>query len=236
MNYLKVGICDDDELILDKIHQLVCDQFKQFDCVFKMLKFSNAKSLVDSNCIENFDIVFLDIDMPEFNGIDAAKSIKYQNPNTVLIFITSKDDLVFESLKAQPFRFIRKSKLKDEITEAVLEAYKLFDKNSYKLILKIENKDYEIDVNSILFIESNKNYIIINTINHREIKYRDSINKKEKELEGHGFIRTHFGYLINQKYIQRIQGDFVVINDNLKIPVSRSRKQFVKQRLLEYLR
>jgi DNA-binding LytR/AlgR family response regulator len=236
MKYYRIGICDDEEAALDNLYKIAKEEFGKKDCDFEIIKFNNAKNLIEYNCEENFDIIFLDIEMPEFNGIDAAKSIKNINKNTVIVFVTCKDELVYESLKAQPFRFIRKSRLKEEISETVSEVYKLFDERSYKINIKIENKYYEIDVNSILYIESSRNYIIVNTVNHKEFKYRDSINKKEKELENYGFIRTHFGYLVNQKYIYSIKNDFVILKDNIKIPVSRSRRQYVRQKLLDYLR
>lgn len=236
MIYLRIGICDDEELQLDTIYNIVNDNFKKLDCDFEIIKSINPKYFIETYYQENFDIVFLDIDMPEISGIDIAKLIKLQNSNTMIIFVTSKDDLVYESLKAQPFRFIRKSKLKEEISEAILAAYKQFDIGSYKINIRIDNKDYNIDINNILYIESNRNYIIIKTINHREFKYKDSINKKEKDLDSHGFIRTHFGYLVNQKYVYCVKDFSVILKDNIKVPVSRSRKQFVQQKLLEFLR
>lgn len=236
MIYLRIGICDDEELQLDNIYNIVNDNFIKLDCDFEIIKFLNPKYFIETYYKENFDIVFLDIDMPEMGGIDVAQLINLKNSNTMIIFVTSKDDLVYESFKAQPFRFIRKSKLNEEISEAILAAYKQFNNSSYKINIKIENKDYSIDINNILYIESNRNYIIIKTTNHKEFKYRDSINKKEKDLESHGFIRTHFGYLVNQKYIYCVKGFSVILKDNIKIPVSRSRKQFVQQKLLEFLR
>lgn len=236
MIHLRIAICDDDELILKKLCEIIEENFERLSCDLKVSTFSNAYSLVDSNCINRFDIIFLDIDMPKFNGIDAAMYIKYQNADTVIIFVTSKDDLVFDSLKAQPFRFLRKSKLLEEISAAITEIYKLFDTKAYILNIKIESKEYQIDANSILYIESRRNDIIIHTVNHKEFKFRDSINKKDEEVKNYGFIRVHNAYLVNQKYIYSIKGDFVILKDKIEIPVSRSKKSFVQQKLLEYLR
>lgn len=236
MNYFNIGICDDEEIILDKILKLVDAKFKEINCEYNINKFNNPMDLIEFHSHQYFDIVFLDIDMPEMNGIDAAKNIKIKNPNTIIIFITSMDEFVYESLKVQPFRFIRKSKLSEEISEAIISVSKFFEKNSYKINIIIDKKTYEIDINSILYIESNRNYIIINTINGKQYRYKDSINKKENELEDYGFIRTHMGYLVNERYIQHINNDNVIITNNQKIPISRSRIQYVQQKLIEALR
>lgn len=236
MSYFRIGICDDEEIILDKLYQLIRNKFEKINCEFDINKFTNAKSLINSHSKDDYDIVFLDIDMPKINGIEVAQNIRISSPNTIIIFVTGKDELVYESFKVQPFRFILKSKLAEELTEAIIEAHKLLEKNTYKIHIKIDNKPYEIDVNSILYIESSRNYIIINTVSNKQYKYKDSINQKERELEEYGFIRTHLGYLVNQRYIQRISNENVIIKNNQKIPISRSRIQYVQQKLIEYLR
>lgn len=236
MCYIRIGICDDEDIILDKISLLIQENFNLLNCDFETIKFNNANSLIKTHSEDNFDVVFLDIDMPVMNGLDAAQVIKTNNPNTVIIFITSKDELVYESFRVQPFRFIRKTKLTEEISEAIKETYKLLNNNSYKINVKIDNNVYEIGINSILYIESSRNYIIINTVSDKRYKYKDSINQKETELKDYGFIRTHLGYLVNLRYVQRLIGDSLLLKNNQKIPISRSRIQYVKQMLIEYLR
>lgn len=236
MNYFNIGICDDEEIILDKISQLINDKFKEINCDYNINKFNDPMELIEYYSQEYFDIVFLDIDMPKINGIELAQNIKIKSPNTIIIFITSKDELVYESLKVQPFRFIRKSKLTEEISEAIVEANRFLESNSYKIKIITDNKTFEIDINSILYIESNRNYIIINAVNNKQYKFKDSINQKEHELEDYGFIRTHSGYLVNERYIQRLTKDNVIMRNNQKIPMSRSRIQYVQKKLIEALR
>lgn len=77
--------------------------------------------------------------MPESNGIEAAISIKHSNSDIVIIFITSKDELVYESIKTQPFRFIRKSRLTEEISESIIETFKILESNLYELTIKVDN-------------------------------------------------------------------------------------------------
>ncbi|MEL7649851.1 MAG: LytTR family DNA-binding domain-containing protein [Sedimentibacter sp.] len=236
MNHLKIAVCDDEASTLDRISSLVESKFSECKCNYELSKFTNGKDLILSNCEVNYDIIFLDIDMPGTNGIEAAAAIKHGTPNTIIIFITGRDELVFESIKTQPFRFIRKSRLMEEISEAVSEAYKLIERSSYKLTIKIDNKLYKIDVGVITYIESDKNYITVNTFSGKKFRYKQSISTIEEELEPYGFIRVHSGYMVNQKYIQRIDGNDVIIRNDSRIPISRAKKQYVQQKLLEYLR
>lgn len=236
MSFYKIAICDDEEIFLEKIYSIVESNLKKLDFGYHIQKFLCAKALILSNCNENYDIVFLDIDMPETNGIEAAISIKHSNPEIVIIFVTSKDELVYESIKTQPFRFIRKSKLTEEISESIIETFKILESNSYKLTIKVDNNFYKIDAAAITYIESNKNYVIVNTFNGKQFRYKHNISSIEKELEPYGFIRTHSGYLVNQKFIRRIEGNDVIIKNYERIPISRSKKYYVQQKFIEYMR
>jgi len=64
MNYFNIGICDDEEIILDKISQLINDKFKEINCDYNINKFINPMDLIEYHSHEYFDIVFLDIDVP----------------------------------------------------------------------------------------------------------------------------------------------------------------------------
>lgn len=240
MGYYRIGICDDENIILEElyfsIYNIIKDIFFESECDFEIKKYNNPNDLINSHFTNNFDIIFLDIDMPKINGIEVARTIKTNSKRTLIIFITNKEELVFETFKIQAFRFIRKSKLSGELEESITSAIKLFEIDAFKINFKIENNNYEIDINNILYIESDRNYITIYTINNKKYRFKDSINQKEKQLDKYGFIRTHLGYLVNQKYIQRINNDSVVLVNSEKIPLSRARIQFVQQKLIEYLR
>ncbi len=99
---------------------------------------------------------------------------------------------------------------------------------------KIENINYKLYLDDIVYIESKRNYIIIHTIDDVAYKYKDSINKKEDELSKYGFARFHESFLINLKYIKSINKNSVTVIQNFDIPVSRYRMQSVKESFLEY--
>jgi DNA-binding LytR/AlgR family response regulator len=104
LNYYRVGICDDEEIFLEKIYHLVKSNLINLNCDFVVNRFNKAKDLILSNYEEDYNIIFLDIDMPRTNGIEAAIALKQSSLNIVIVFITSKDELVFESIKTHPFR------------------------------------------------------------------------------------------------------------------------------------
>ncbi len=234
MNRYFIAVCDDEEFALSQISGAVKKEFEKSGMNVDITVFNEPKLLLELNRTSSFDVIFLDIDMPKLDGIETARIIKKQNPKSLIIFVTGKDELVYKSFEAHPFGFIRKTKLKEEISKVVGDIIKELSRNDYMLNFKIEGIYYKLIIDEIVYIESKGNYIIINTTDGLTYKYKDSINKKEIELSEQGFVRTHEKYLVNLKYIFKINKSSVTVIQNYDIPISRSRMNALKEGFLNY--
>ena len=234
MSTYKIAVCDDEESALELISSLVKKEFAKIDENVQINKFTNPELLLESSRECGFDMVFLDIDMPSIGGIQAAKKIKIFNPKTLIVFVTGKDELVFKSFQVHPFSFIRKSRLIEEIPEVVADIKSHFSYNDYAICFKIQGIDYILLTDEIVCIKSSGNYITIKTTDMAEYRYKDSINKKDTELTGHGFVRTHERYLVNLKYITRINKKSVTMTQKYEVPMSRHRMAAVAKSYADY--
>ena len=91
---MKIAICDDNEDLLKNMHFILQNIFKQYTSYFEIFSFSSGNLLLKSHKESNFDVIFLDIDMPEINGFDVAKNIRMGYSGCRIIFITSHSELV----------------------------------------------------------------------------------------------------------------------------------------------
>lgn len=234
MPIYKIAVCDDEELALVQISEVIKTEFAKIGENIEINTFNKSELLLESNRTDSFDVIFLDIDMPGIDGIKAAGIIKKLNPKTMIIFVTGKDELVYKSFEVHPFGFIRKLKLREEISGIVADVKTELSRKDYSISFEIEGIYYRLYADEIVFIESKRNYIIIKTIDGAVYKYKDSINKKEIELSEHGFVRTHERYLVNLKYIFKINKNSVTVIQNYDIPVSRHRMSTLKESFLNY--
>ena len=110
-----------------------------------------------------FDILLLDIDLPDKNGIDFANDYIKIYPNTKIIFISSHNELVFDSFKVHPYSFIKKENINIELNDTLLELLNLLKLHKKEIVLN--NKDHTtiIQQNDIIYIESLKHYCYIHT-------------------------------------------------------------------------
>lgn len=157
---MKIVICDDDV----NFSSLIADDFKNY--------FYEKIDNLDITIINhNFtfytdyqvDICFMDIDLINKNGIDIVKKIKMNNKNLITIFVSAREDLVFNTFSVEPFQFIRKNHYKSDLYDTFQQLeWKI--NNQYAKIMIRDNKRYiRLDVEDIVSVISIMHDLIINT-------------------------------------------------------------------------
>ena len=217
-------MCDDDSVFLDRLQNRVQNYIvksKYGDYDFKIESFNNPNKALQKCKEENPNIVFLDIDMPEVNGFNIAKDINDSNNNTIIIFVSSHDNYVYTSLRFKPFRFLRKSHISNEISEALNSA--LTETINKDQFLELGSKYFNerVFLSEILYFESKRNYAELTTLDNRKLLYRSTLKKMENELKPFYFVRVHSAFLINMKHIKHIEHEFVKLTNDEKIRISR---------------
>ena len=97
-------LCDDDKAFLDKLEIRICGLCQEHGIAVEMESYTSAKEMLEG--IKNLDEIsdfFIDIDMPEVNGFEVASYLKKWNRECCIVFVSNKDDLVFQSLVYHPF-------------------------------------------------------------------------------------------------------------------------------------
>ena len=232
---IRAAICDDEPTILDYLHEHISKEFKRQGADIQIDKFTSGKDFLNAHKAEPFDVVFLDIDMPEINGFDVAEKISSEH--TLIIFVTTHDELVFSSLKFQPFRFIRKSFLEDELREVADDVNEVLSKRSAGKKFKLQTRahDVYVDVEQIIYIEIYGHWLHVYT-NDEVLECYGILSDYESRLEPFDFVRTHKSYLVNCRYIRSVEKEQVVLDDKTSIPLSRRRINDVNDKFTKYLR
>lgn len=232
---IQVGICDDEEIILESLKEQIAQQFQITGMKYELHVFNNGANLI--RVCENIalDIVFLDIEMPLLNGLEVASRLREMNPFVHIIFVTNREDLVFSSFKYRPFRFIRKQRIIEELPEAVSHITEVIKKENQYYTVNINNSSKQIKISDILYFESLKHDIYIHT-QTEDIRIKSNLTKIEKDMSIHGFIRVHSGYLVNYRFIYSVNKGDIVLSNQSSIPLSRHRVESVKQKLQLYAR
>lgn len=233
-----IALLDDEQSALIIAKGAIENFFKEKNYPISLYCYNTAAELLKDNKIKRFGLLFLDIDVGDKNGIDVAKEIEECKQNASIIFLSQREDLVFDCLKIHPFGFIRKSK--------IIEDFNLLMNQYYNFVITTEADD-KIDfvdknnvvtfkLREIIYIESERNYQVIHLLDDETYKIRIPLNNLEEQLTDKGFIRIHKGFLLNYTYIRSIQNESIILANHFTLPLSKKRKEEVMQQYLKYSR
>ena len=232
---MRIAICDDDTNFANTLKILIAKGTYPPNDIPDIFVCSDGSSLFSD--IPDYDAVFLDIDIPVFNGFQIAEQLNRLG-ETLIIFVTMHDELVYSSIKFQPFRFIRKSRLESELPEVLSALNKTIAKRKAGKKFKFQTKtgDVFLDINNIQYIEIYGHWLHVRVNSGEDLECYGSLSNFEKQLAPFDFSRTHKSYLVNCKYIYSIEKGQIVLDDKTEILLSRHRVNEVKNKFKNYIR
>lgn len=212
---IKIAVVDDEQIMLEKICRIIDEQFIEE----KMIRsFNNSMDFFNDADKFNFDLVFLDIDMPEMNGFELAENLKLIKPSITIIFISSYENLVFKSFDYNPYRFVRKSQIENDISTAITSFHNNLKKNNNIYHIVTGNSALNVLITDIIYFESLKHEIYVNLTTgkfklKRERDNEKSITSIANILTSKGFIRVHKSFLVNYIHIHSINNDSITLKN-----------------------
>lgn len=238
---INAAICDDNEPTLSFLSRKISDIFSDNGVNFNLQQFHSGEDFIKIHENSPFDVVFMDIVMPDMNGFEVAKKIREISKETYLIFITTESSLVYDSFDFQPFYFIPKGKpqvVEDRLRHVVgklalliAAQEKIFINGAY------ENKFY-VSPNEILYIKSSSNQVTFYFIDKKTVQIRNKLSDLLDTLNQYVFVRTHNRIVVNMKHIERV--DYpnmeILLDSGDVIPISRSCKDIFKNAYTRFTR
>lgn len=226
---MRVAICDDSHFDLQNTETLINEH--PFSCELQISTYNSAKQLYYSHLKLPFDLLILDIEMPEPNGFEIAEKIKSMPSSPLIIFVTKSMEYSIAGYGVA-FRYIPKCKLNELLIPSIEKAISELEIHYYELetdgiLSRIPTKD-------IIFIEIYNHNIILHTLN-TEYRFRDSISNIYSHLPHNLFGLPHQSYIVNYAYVTRLTSTELCLTSGMRIPISRRRSQEFNLAFHKYL-
>jgi len=228
---IKCVIIDDEPIAREIIREYI-SKLNEFEIIAEFKKATEAISFLNEN---KTDLLFLDINMPEINGINFARSLS--NPPAI-IFTTAYREYAAEGFELQAVDYLVKPIPFDRFLKAVNHFFKLHGKSvdmttseisespvEEFILLKDSKKTHKVFLSDIKYIESDGDYIRF-YLQNKKIMVRGSLSSMEDMLPPSLFLRIHNSYMINLKKVNALTLYSVEI-DGIELPISRSHKEKV---------
>jgi DNA-binding LytR/AlgR family response regulator len=226
----------DDEKIARVILKTLCDEI---DSLEVLEDFPNAIEAIKYLNRNRVDLIFLDIHMPKFNGLDFIRSLK--NPPKIILITTNPNFAIeafeYDFIVDYLLKPVQSDRFKKAIEKAKRKNLTFISSEPNSSVKEIENDFYvsidrrliKIDLPSIYLIEAKGDYIKIKTENKDYIVH-STLKKIEEKLPDSLFLKIHRSFIINFKKIIDIEDNSVLIKKDV-IPVSRSKRPELMKRL-----
>ena len=237
---LKIAVVDDEYKFLFMYNNMISRLFSEHNVITDIKTFDSGKEFISSLLKNKYDLVFMDIDMPEISGIDIAAELRRNDQCFDLIFVSAHPHFVFETIRFTPYRFIRKVNLKSETIEAI-DSYCSRTQIRFKMLsLELQNgnsiSEKVNDIVQFFTIRHNVYYINKSEDGSRILSRKYSLSQLEKSTKESGFIRVHKSYLVNYRFIRSINAKYLLMTDNSEIPISHGKKTEIQEKFMELLR
>lgn len=228
---MNIAIIDDDVHFSEIFYQTVDKFMKTLFSKYK-IDIINSNFLSES-LKETYDIVFLDIDLKDINGIDIGKKLMISEVNPIIIFVSSRDDLVFSSFSVRPFYFVRKSCIQQDLKIMYILLKKYLKENMSLLTFEFYGRKTNLFLKDIFFIESRDHDIILHTKNG-EYRYRSTMKNILDALGTKTLVQFQKSYAVNLDYIMEINKGVIVLKNGEEYNIGRKFKDSVLQKYKEH--
>ncbi|MCL2053913.1 MAG: LytTR family DNA-binding domain-containing protein [Oscillospiraceae bacterium] len=240
---MRVAICEDDTVMLKKLCGLVKKNFKINKIEVEIDSYQLGEDTLKHHRQKLFDLLFLDLIIPDIHGFDIAKYARQISGKTLIVFITTADELVYSSFDFNPFSFI--PKLSYEFIEKrlahVIKNVAAHLRQVEKVVLTLPfGEKKSVPIGDITYIKSDNNYInYVMGEEEESITVRETVSAAAERLAGYGFVRIDNRVIVNLKYVRRIDyhnHEVILSRSGQAFKISRRRKKDVDDAYIRYLK
>lgn len=228
---LNIAICDDDIQTTGQIEMLIEKIAKRNFVDIDIEVFWSGENLADAVVAgDGYDIIYLDIEMNNEDGISTAKRIRKYDKNVLIIYVTSYENYMKESFAVRPFQFLVKPVSKKQMETCFMAAYEDINSGDFYFRYSYQRMNHKVLIRDILYFESSKRKVFIVT-REETFELYGKLNEIENSLRvcKLSFLRVHQSFLVNYKHIKGQSYDFVVMDNGKKISISEDRRKLISE-------
>lgn len=185
--------------------------------------YSDARAFL-SDYHYNWDLVIMDIDMPGINGVEAARLLRKNDTNVVLMFVTNMPQYALCGYEVEAVDYVLKPVAYQDFALKLCKARRYIQRNQDdKLTLHTTGGEVQLSLREVFYVESMLHYLLYHT-DRQDYKTRGTMSEAEKQLRPHQFVRCNTSYLVNLRHVEAIERDDVLVAGT-RLKISRGKRR-----------
>lgn len=236
---LRIAICDDEKPFRESVKKYVEKYLTEKDISFEIDTFSSGMEFLELGIeLVCYNIIFLDINMDEIDGIATAQKIRGYSFEGYIVFVTAYIDYSIEGYKVDAARYLLKNNVNfDDLIYECMDT--ILNKMNYVVLkknFKFIECEKDIPIDRILYIESRLHKLEFHIMEEKLLIYTlyGTLNDLEKEMADFTFLRIHQSFLVNLKHVKSVAGYKVILSNGQELIIPKARYKDVKNAFVAY--
>lgn len=231
---MKIAICDDNKNVIEQIEEyfeILQDrtlEFEVFFCAEELQKYIIERKI-------DFDVFILDIQMKDVSGIELAREVRRENINALIIFMTNYSQYVFDVFEMITFDFIQKPLTFEKFKTILDKAQKYLGITKTAFAFSYKKSSYSIPFQRIDYLEKQGRKVWIYVTDGKKYQCNMTLGDVWKQLDADIFILLNKSLIINISKVERIEGEYVILKNEVKLYVSRTYRKELKKKHFNYV-
>ena len=228
----KIAICDDTEIDRNFIKDIVTDWANKSGVKPDIHMFSSAEEfLFEYEDCKDYQILLLDIEMGQMDGVSLAKELRKTNDSAQIVFITGYSDYIAEGYEVSALHYLMKPVREEKLSEVLDRAVSKFGKDEKALMLESGGETNLVPIYRIRFIDVRGNYTTVHA--DKEYTIKKTLSDEEKELDER-FYRVGRSCIVNLTQISKVTKTDIFFNSGETVPLPRGSYEKVNRAIIEF--
>lgn len=231
---INIAICDDEPEICSQIEEILIEILKRKKIKYEIDIYMDGENLCSGMKKENYNLVFIDIELPKMNGVEIGTYIreKLKDEKIQIAYISAKESYAMELFESRPINFLVKP-LNYEKIKKVVDKYNVLSEDDNRIFTYSKGHEfYNIQLSQILYFESDNRKIRIVKEDGTD-EFYDSLESIYGRVKRYKFLYVHKSYIVNYKYVKKVAYDKVTMNNGKEISISQSRRRIIRMMFME---
>lgn len=209
---MRILICDDDSNIMQQLQRYLMEFFEDSKLrVPEIMTFEHGEELLATATAN--DLIFLDIELPNKNGIYVGRELKENYPNMIIFIITSHVEYLDDAMRFQVFRYLLKPLDKQRLFRNMKDAIVLYNSTNTKVSIETKEEIYTINVSDIIYVEAQGRTVTIYTPDRNYVVVKNMAHWVQT-LNMPCFFQSHRSFIINMKYVSKFDHSLIYLFDD----------------------
>lgn len=230
---VRIAIVEDDPADLEQLTECLRQYEDEQEAHFSVKSFSDPADFL-STYRSDFDLIFMDIELPLFNGVEAARQLREIDSVVTLVFITNMEQYAIDGYEVDAIDFVVKPINYYRFSSMLRKAMRHIARRAEKEVLvQSAGNITRLRASQIHYVEI-RDHLLIYYTNQGKYESWGKMSDVESELSPHGFIRCSSSHLVNLRHIISIEGSSVNVA-GVKLPISQRRRKAFYTSATNYL-